>query len=69
MADAERDFVEYEIDVKNGVITECRSFGEGRQVEPLSGIKVYVPAGQPLGLHRWVERFERRLKLAFGKPL
>ena len=68
MADPEHDFVEYEVDVENGVITGCRFFGEGKQVEPLDGIKIYKPTGQPANLYfdRWLERAEIRLKRAFA---
>lgn len=66
---AEHDYIEYQLDVENGVITGCRLFGEGTQTEPLDGIKIYKPTGQPVNLNfdRWLERVERRLKLAFGR--
>lgn len=68
--DSEHDFIEYELDFKDGEIVACRYFGEGKQADPLDGLKVYVPTGQPMDhrLFRWVERFERRLKLTFGRP-
>lgn len=58
---AEYDFVEYELDVENGAIVGCRVFGEGKQAEPLDGVKVYKPSGQNIP-DWWLERFERRLK-------
>ena len=69
MVDAENDFVEYQIDVENGVITGCRFFGEGKQAEPLDGIKIYKPTGQPPNFlfDRWLERAEKRLKLFFRR--
>ena len=63
MPEAEHDYVEYEIDVDHGVVTGCRFFGEGKQVEPLDGVKVYVPAGG-IVWPRFFERIERRLKRA-----
>ena len=63
------DYVEYQLDVENGVITGCRLFGEGKQTEPLEGVKLYKPVGQPpnINFDRWLERAERRLKLNLGK--
>lgn len=69
MAEAEHDYVEYQLDVENGVIVGCSFFGEGKQIEPLDGLKVYVPAGQDFSLHfdRWLERIERRLKRSIAE--
>lgn len=63
MPEAEHDYVEYELDVENGQVTGCRFFGEGKQVDPLDGVKVYVPAGE-VAYPSFFERIERRLKHA-----
>lgn len=69
MQGAENDFVEYQLDIEGGEIVACRYFGEGKQAEPLDGLKVYVPTGQPIDHRsfRWIERLERRLKLSFSR--
>lgn len=66
---SEHDFVEYELEFKDGVIVGCNYFGEGGQVEPLDGLKVYVPTGQPVDHRsfRWIEHVERRLKIALSR--
>ena len=60
----DRDYVEYLLDVKDGQIVGCEFSGEGRQVEPLTEPKLFVPVGSVVYL-RWLERIERRVKMAF----
>ena len=43
---AEHEYVEYQLQVKNGRIVSCEFFGEGKQVDPMTGVKVYKPAGE-----------------------
>lgn len=63
----EHEYVEYQIDLDNGVVTDCRFFGKGKQTEPLDEIKIYKPADQPPNIHfdRWLERYGKRLKMIF----
>ena len=63
VTEPEYDFVEYEIDVENGAIVDCRAFGEGKQADPLDEIKVYKPSGQNIP-DWWVERLERHIRRA-----
>ena len=63
---AEHEYVEYQLRVENGRIVGCEFFGEGKQVEPLAGVKVYKPAGE--NAPDWfLKRVERRLIRAFSK--
>lgn len=66
MADDAHDYIEYQLDVENGVIAGCRPFGEGKQSEPLTGVKVYKPAGENIP-DWWLERLERRLNLTLKR--
>lgn len=63
---AEHEYVEYQLQVKNGRIVSCEFFGEGKQVDPMTGVKVYKPAGE--NIPDWfLKRVERRLMRAISK--
>lgn len=61
----EHDYIEYQLTVENGEIVSCRPFSEGKQIDPLPGVKVYKPAGEKVP-DWYVKRVERRLTRAIS---
>jgi hypothetical protein len=66
----EHDYVEYLLDVKDGQVVACEFFGEGRQVEPLTGVVVLMPINSNPANADWLHGFKvvaRRIETAFRK--
>jgi hypothetical protein len=51
-AEDNHEYVEFLLDVKDGKIVSCEYFGEGRQVEPLTGPLLLRPYAQRLAIER-----------------
>lgn len=60
--EAEHEYIELMLDVKNGEIVSCEFFGEGRQVEPLTEPVILKPLDCD---GRGWKRIERRIRQLF----
>lgn len=65
--DDDHEYVDLELTVENGVVTDCRYFGEGRQVDFIAKPYLLEVVGSTGNETSWQRRFEKRLQRAFRK--
>lgn len=54
MSEAEHEYVDLMLDIKDGKVVSCEFYGEGRQVEPLTEPMLF----KPLGGESWPRHLE-----------
>jgi hypothetical protein len=62
----DHEYVDLMLDVKDGQIVSCEFYGEGRQVEPLTGPVLFKPLGGDEFPRGW-KRIEHQIKRALRR--